>query len=74
MKDILKFHLLQTLQLHLDRWNEFEISITDLAIYLCFATPFGCYAPNAISQSVKELERDGLIKCNRLLNGYYFYK
>lgn len=74
MKELLKQHLLQLLQHHLDRWSEFEISIIDLAHYLCFATSFGYYVPNAINRSIEELKREGLIKCDRLLNGYYFYK
>lgn len=74
MRETLKFHLLQTLQLHFNRWDEFEISIIDLAKYLCFAASFGYYVPNAISRSIEELKREVLIKCDRLSNGYYFYK
>lgn len=74
MKELLKQHLMQILQPHLNRWNEFEISIIDLAHYLCFATPFGYYVPNAISRSIEELKGEGLMKCDRLPNSYYFYK
>lgn len=74
MREILKPYLLQFLQPHLNRWNEFEISIIDLAHYLCFATPFGYYVPNAISRSIEELKKEGLIKCDKFSNGYYFYK
>ena len=74
MIEIIRPYLLQLLQTHLDRWNEFCITSIDLAHYLCFATSFGYYVPNAINRSIEELKREGLIKCDRLLNVYYFYK
>ena len=60
MKELLKQHLMQILQPHLNRWNEFEISIIDLAHYLCFATPFGYYVPNAISSLLKNSKEKNL--------------
>ena len=74
MREIIKPHLLQLLQIHLDKWNEFCITSKDLAHYLCFATSFGYYVPNAIRRSIEELCQENLIKYDRLPDGYYFYK